>query len=136
MEDCLKMNFKLIKDALIICLIQYFEADFLWKVSLKILNSGIILKTLDHVINHSIINFLIFKTKTYVVGPTMRRLLEFSITHSYLEAWSFKEVKACLTQNARLIRLAIRVNHTYNRTNRGLILVTLGPFQCICESRV
>ena len=26
-------------------LIQHFEADFLWKVSLKILNSGIILKT-------------------------------------------------------------------------------------------
>ena len=28
-----------------ISLIQEFEADFLWKVSLKILNSGIILKT-------------------------------------------------------------------------------------------
>ena len=27
---------------------QHFEADFLWKVSLKILNSGIILKTLTH----------------------------------------------------------------------------------------
>ena len=26
-----------------ICLIQHFEADFLWKVSLKILNSGIIM---------------------------------------------------------------------------------------------
>ena len=25
-----------------------FETDFLWKVSLKILNSGIILKTIDH----------------------------------------------------------------------------------------
>ena len=29
---------------IIIPLIQHFEADFLWKVSLKILNSGIILK--------------------------------------------------------------------------------------------
>ena len=29
-------------------LIQQFEADFLWKVSLKILNSGIILKTFTH----------------------------------------------------------------------------------------
>ena len=29
-------------------LIQHFEADFLWKVSLKILNSGIILKALTH----------------------------------------------------------------------------------------
>ena len=36
---------KLIK----ICLIQHFETDFLWKVSLKILNSGIILKTFTHV---------------------------------------------------------------------------------------
>ena len=27
-----------------ISLIQHFEADFLWKVSLKILNSGLILK--------------------------------------------------------------------------------------------
>ena len=35
---------------MIICLIQHFEADFLWKVSLKILNSGIILKTLTHVV--------------------------------------------------------------------------------------
>ena len=33
---------------MIICPIQYFEADFLWKVSLKILNSGIILKTFTH----------------------------------------------------------------------------------------
>ena len=29
-----------------VSLIQHFEADFLWKVSLKILNSGMILKTL------------------------------------------------------------------------------------------
>ena len=33
---------------LIIILIQCFEADFLWKVSLKILNSGLILKTFTH----------------------------------------------------------------------------------------
>ena len=37
---------------------------------------------------------------------------------------------ACLTQNTRLMRFAIRVNGTYNRTNRGLIRVTLGPFEC------
>ena len=30
--------------------IQHFEADFLWKVSLKILNSGIILKTFIHAV--------------------------------------------------------------------------------------
>ena len=32
-----------------VSLIQHFVADFLWKVSLKILNSGIILKTFSHV---------------------------------------------------------------------------------------
>ena len=31
-----------------ICLIQHFGADFLWKVSLKILNFGIILETSNH----------------------------------------------------------------------------------------
>ena len=30
--------------------IQHFEADFLWKVSLKVLNSGIILKIFTHVL--------------------------------------------------------------------------------------
>ena len=31
-----------------VSLVQHFEADFLWKVSLKILNPGIILKTFTH----------------------------------------------------------------------------------------
>ena len=31
-------------------LIQHFEADFLWKVSLKILNSVLVLKTFTHVL--------------------------------------------------------------------------------------
>ena len=31
-----------------ISLMQHFEDDFLWKVILKILNSGIILKTFTH----------------------------------------------------------------------------------------
>ena len=35
---------------MIFSVIQHFEADFLWKFSLKILNSGIILKTLTHAI--------------------------------------------------------------------------------------
>ena len=40
-------------------------------------------------------------------------------------------------QNESILSLlAIRVNCTYNRTNRGLIRVTLGPFECIPESRV
>ena len=33
---------------IIISLIQHFEDDFLWKASLKILKSGIILKTFTH----------------------------------------------------------------------------------------
>ena len=38
-----------------VSLIQHFEADFLWKVGLRILNSGIILKTKlsPMLINHS-----------------------------------------------------------------------------------
>ena len=44
--------------------------------------------------------------------------------------------QACLTQNTRLKQLAIHVNRTYNITNRGLIQVTLGPFECILESCV
>ena len=35
----------------IISLIHHFEADILWKVSLKILNSGLILKTFTHAPN-------------------------------------------------------------------------------------
>ena len=38
----------IILQAIIICLIQHFEADFPKKVSLKILNSGIILKIFTH----------------------------------------------------------------------------------------
>ena len=49
MVSCLKAYLELIRESIIICLIQHFEADFLWKVSLKILNSGIILKTFTHV---------------------------------------------------------------------------------------
>ena len=41
--------------AIVISLIQHFEADFLWKVSLKILNSGLILKTSTHGLLQSII---------------------------------------------------------------------------------
>jgi len=41
---------------------------------------------------------------------------------------------AYLTQNTRLTRLVTRVNRSYNRTNRVLIRVTLGPVECIIES--
>ena len=44
MVNCLKINLNHIKEVIRICLIQDIEADFLWKVSLKILNSGIIMK--------------------------------------------------------------------------------------------
>jgi len=43
--------------------------------------------------------------------------------------------KAYLTQDTRLTRLSTFVNRTYNKTNRGLIRVTLGPFECIRECR-
>ena len=39
---------KLIREATLISLIQHFEADFLWKFSFKMLNSGLILKTFSH----------------------------------------------------------------------------------------
>ena len=39
----------MIREAITISLIQHFEADSLWKVSLKILNSGKVLKTFIHV---------------------------------------------------------------------------------------
>ena len=48
MINCVLIIWNLIKEANIISLIQHFEADFLWKVSLKILNSGLILKTFTH----------------------------------------------------------------------------------------
>ena len=44
----------LIKEVIIICLIRHFKADFLWKVSLKTLNSGLILKIFTHVIQHTV----------------------------------------------------------------------------------
>ena len=43
--DNLKINQR---SYIIISLIQDFEADFLWKVSLKILNLGLILNTFNH----------------------------------------------------------------------------------------
>ena len=42
-------NQKAKQKAIIVPLIQHFEVDFLWKVSLKVLNSGLILKTFTHV---------------------------------------------------------------------------------------
>ena len=69
------------REIILICIIQHFDADFLWKVSLKILNSGIILKTFTHVFspldwggqsnrqNSKLIDFFSsFSIKTYVVG--------------------------------------------------------------------
>ena len=48
MKNCVWIIWKLIKEPIIISLIQHFEADLLWKVSFKILNSGLILKTFTH----------------------------------------------------------------------------------------
>ena len=41
-------NLKIDQITIKVSLIQHFEADFLWKVSLKILNSGLKLKTITH----------------------------------------------------------------------------------------
>ena len=49
-KDKLKINQR---EAIVNFLIQHFEADFLWKVSLEILNSGITLKTFTHEIKNS-----------------------------------------------------------------------------------
>ena len=49
MINCVSVIWKLIKKAIKISQIQHFEADFLSKVSLKILYSGLILKTFTHV---------------------------------------------------------------------------------------
>ena len=49
MIKCPLKDWKSIREAIMISLIQHFEADYLWKVSLKILKSGIILKTFTHV---------------------------------------------------------------------------------------
>ena len=38
------VNWKSIREAIIAYWTQHFEADFLWEASLKILNSGVILK--------------------------------------------------------------------------------------------
>ena len=51
------------RDAIIIWLIQHFEADFLWKVSLKILNSGLIRKTFIHVTRKYFLQITISKFK-------------------------------------------------------------------------
>ena len=45
MIKCVEIIKKLVKEPIIVSRIQHFEADFLWKVSLKILNSRLILKT-------------------------------------------------------------------------------------------
>ena len=49
----------IIREPIMISPIQHFKADFLWKVSLKILNLGIILKTFTHVkVNHVVIVYI------------------------------------------------------------------------------
>ena len=58
---------------MIIDKIQDFEADFLWKVSLIILNSGIILKALTHFLWSVIVAFpgytcILFECPRHVDG--------------------------------------------------------------------
>ena len=65
-----------------IFLIQHFEADFLWKVSLKILNSGIILKPFIHVFMNyfacsKISNtfLFLFASEMYVIRAGIHKML-------------------------------------------------------------
>ena len=65
-----------------IFLIQHFEADFLWKVSLKILNSGIILKPFIHVfMNYCVCSkmsntfIFLFATEMYVIRAGIQKML-------------------------------------------------------------
>ena len=71
-----------------IYLIQHFEADFLWKVSLKILNSGIILKTFTHVV----IKFFFYICLT--MQATIKELHVRSIRDYFdpFETLSFKKI--------------------------------------------
>ena len=57
-KDKLKINQIIYQN----CLIQLFEADFLWNLCLKILNSGIILKTFTHeaLLSRGIVFLLLF----------------------------------------------------------------------------
>ena len=81
-SDKLKIN----NEAIItcVCLIQSFEADFLWKVSLKMLNSGIILKTFTHVgqVVQSILsltNWWIHYKFIFIIKCTFSRYTEYFI---------------------------------------------------------
>ena len=66
-----------------IYLIQHFEADFLWKVSLKNLNSGIILKTFTHVVAKDYISSNIHTArsnkKIIMESNAMHAIFEFDI---------------------------------------------------------
>ena len=65
-----------------ISLIQDFEADFLWKDSLKILNPGIILKTFTHVSKSTFFDNLqssdnkISQNKTYRMDTSGHQLCQ------------------------------------------------------------
>ena len=59
-----------IRESTIISLIQHFEADFLWKVSLKILNSGLILKTFTHANTNTTFEFIHIMSKRAPYGCT------------------------------------------------------------------
>ena len=65
---------------------QHFVADFLWKVSLKILNSGLILKTFTHE-PHTVEKLLISDLKhTHTHIHTGHMLSHF--LHDHLLIWA------------------------------------------------
>ena len=68
-----KMNWKYIREVVIIHLIQHFEANFLWKVGFKILNSGLILKTFTHVFQKAFEKS--YSILTYMLYPEMIKII-------------------------------------------------------------
>ena len=71
------------REAIKICQIQYFEADFLLKISLKILNSEINLKTITLVLKKY---YLQVVSSLYKKKKCMLSQLHFSLEFLYLSS--------------------------------------------------
>ena len=91
--------------------IQDFEADFLWKVSLKILNLGIILKTFNHEKNTMQIK---------CVSQTICPQTVCKSQYSYIELFIFK-----IRSKVNDIYSSIFENHMWNTKALGPVVKEL-----------
>ena len=75
-----------------ISLIQHFGADFLWKVILKILNSGIILKTFTHVTYQLFVGstFQVFVSGMFTYWVILQSYLSSAVSKSTFMKNSFR----------------------------------------------